>query len=176
VSSTDSAATVIGSRMADPPLRRLRRRTVRCIGAAASTASPFRVTVLDTQSPPPSCIDATPEPPNENSLQEPKWNLLAWIWWRLGEPSPGKPEPCLTSTSLMDFGLDPDVTRRRPRSQGVAAALLTRISGARRTSRLAPFEIHPSCGTQTTPIRPGRNDRNACRRQNRLYPLHRLAV
>jgi hypothetical protein len=32
-------------------------------------------------------MDAAPEPPNENSSREPSnRNLIAWIWWKLGEP------------------------------------------------------------------------------------------
>jgi hypothetical protein len=33
-------------------------------------------------------MDTQAERSKGNSPQEPsKWNLLAWIWWRLGEPS-----------------------------------------------------------------------------------------
>jgi len=39
-------------------------------------------------------MQASPEPPKGNSSQEPsKWNLPAWIWWKLAEPPPGEPQP-----------------------------------------------------------------------------------
>jgi hypothetical protein len=39
-------------------------------------------------------VDTAPEPPAAKRAPEPsKWNLLAWIWWRLGEPTPGEFQP-----------------------------------------------------------------------------------
>ncbi len=49
-------------------------------------------------------MDTVQEIPGGHLPEEPsKWNLLAWIWWRLGEPSPGEPEPYFTSNSLDDL-------------------------------------------------------------------------
>jgi hypothetical protein len=56
-------------------------------------------------------MDAKAETSKRNSSPEPsKWNLLAWIWWRLGERRWSEPELYFTSAAVGDWWIPIEVT------------------------------------------------------------------